>query len=131
MSRTVSFRASEELDEFLEQEAERRMTTKSTAAQMIVAEYARESGEVSDESEGANEASEGANEASEDEDALDRHPDVWYHPDSEKHEYAVRPPGFRESGEPEESVKYYKTRDGAATRIRRWYEGEEGADARM
>jgi predicted transcriptional regulator len=41
MSRTVSFRCSEELDEFLEEEAERRMTTKSAVAQMIVAEYAR------------------------------------------------------------------------------------------
>lgn len=42
MSRTVSFRCSEDLDEFLEEEAERRMTTKSAVAQMIVAEYARE-----------------------------------------------------------------------------------------
>lgn len=42
MSRTVSFRCSEELDEWLEQEAERRMTTKSTVAQMIVANYAQD-----------------------------------------------------------------------------------------
>jgi len=40
MSKTVSFRCSGELDEFLEREAERRMTTKSTVAQMIVADYA-------------------------------------------------------------------------------------------
>lgn len=39
MSRTVSFRCSQELDEWLEQEAERRMTTKSTVAQMIVADH--------------------------------------------------------------------------------------------
>jgi len=42
MSRTVSFRCSEELDEFLEQEAERRMTTKSTVAQLLLAEKVRE-----------------------------------------------------------------------------------------
>lgn len=42
MSRTVSFRCSEELDKFLEEEAERRMTTKSAVAQMIVAEFARD-----------------------------------------------------------------------------------------
>jgi predicted transcriptional regulator len=125
MSRTVSFRCSEELDEFLEQEAERRMTTKSTAAQMILAEYARESGKVGDTSEGENDASEGANGASEaaDTDALDRHPDAWYRPGGE-HDFAVRDPSDGSN------TKYYKTRDGAATRIRRWYEGEEGADAR-
>jgi hypothetical protein len=39
MSRTVSFRCSAELDEWLEREAERRMTTKSTVAQMIVANH--------------------------------------------------------------------------------------------
>jgi hypothetical protein len=42
MSRTVSFRCSEELNQFLEEEAERRMTTKSTVAQMIVAQFARD-----------------------------------------------------------------------------------------
>jgi hypothetical protein len=42
MSEVVTFRCSPELEEFLEEEAERRMTTKSAAAQMIVAEYARD-----------------------------------------------------------------------------------------
>jgi len=42
MSVTISFRCSEELAEFLESEAERRMTTKSAVAQMLVAEKARE-----------------------------------------------------------------------------------------
>jgi len=42
MSEVVTFRCSPELKEFLEEEAERRMTTKSAAAQMIVAEYARD-----------------------------------------------------------------------------------------
>lgn len=108
------------------------MTTKSTAAQMIVAEYARESGEVGGESEGESDASEGANAASEaaDTDALDRHPDAWYQPDSNKYEFAVRHPDHYGPEGGDHEIKYYKTRDGAATRIRRWYEGEEGADAR-
>lgn len=42
MSEVVTFRCSPELKEFLEEEADRRMTTKSAAAQMIVAEYARD-----------------------------------------------------------------------------------------
>jgi len=42
MSEVVTFRCSPELKQFLEEEAERRMTTKSAAAQMIVAEYARD-----------------------------------------------------------------------------------------
>ena len=68
MSKTVSFRCSDELDEFLEQEAERRMTTKSTVAQMIVAEYARDvSNDPATENGGVtppeaeNDASEGVN----------------------------------------------------------------------
>ena len=51
MSRTVSFRCSEELDKFLEEEAERRMTTKSTVAQMMVAQAARD---ISNDSETSN-----------------------------------------------------------------------------
>lgn len=42
MTKTVSFRASDELDAFLEALAEERMTTKSTVAQMLVAERARQ-----------------------------------------------------------------------------------------
>lgn len=38
MGKTVSFRASEKLDDFLEEEAERRLMTKSGVAQMFVAE---------------------------------------------------------------------------------------------
>ena len=40
MTATISFTCSEELEQFLEEEAERRMTTKSTVAQMIVADFA-------------------------------------------------------------------------------------------
>lgn len=42
MSNVVSFRCSDELEEFLEQEAEERMTTKSAAAQMLLAEKVQE-----------------------------------------------------------------------------------------
>jgi len=42
MTVTISFRVSEELEDFLEKEAERRMTTKSTVAQMLLAEKVKE-----------------------------------------------------------------------------------------
>jgi predicted transcriptional regulator len=48
MTVTISFRVSEELEEHLEQEAEKRMTTKSTVAQMLLAEHFRQ---ISDESD--------------------------------------------------------------------------------
>lgn len=51
MSRTVSFRASEQLDEFLEQEAERRLMTKSDVAQIFVAEQYRQLQEDQEEQE--------------------------------------------------------------------------------
>jgi hypothetical protein len=122
MSRTVSFRCSEELDDFLEAEAERRMTTKSTVAQMIVAEHARESehgpsGETGES--GRQETLEGVNDSGGD--IFDRHPDAWYEPDSAKHNVAVYVPddsGTYDAGK----TRYYKTRDGAAEALRRWYE---------
>ena len=117
MSRTVSFRCSEDLDEFLEREAERRMTTKSTVAQMLVAQKAQEiqGGDASKGDEDPVNTVDG--------DALDRHPDAWYRPDGES-KFAVRDPEGS-------NIKYYKTREGADARIRRWYEGEEGLDGRQ
>ena len=118
MSRTVSFRASEELDDFLEQEAERRMTTKSTVAQMLIAEKVRElrgadsgDSEELDQSESGEveEVGRGLPEV------FDRHSDHWYRPDSDKHEFTVRLPGH-------EDRKYYKTQDGAANRLRKEYD---------
>lgn len=109
MSRTVSFRASEELDEFLEEEAERRMTTKSTVAQMIVAEYAQQR-----QSEPEGEAEDVGSDDGEDTnslpDTLEEHSDYWYEPNGEKHDYAVETPGM-------DRTRYYKTADGAAERI--------------
>lgn len=95
MSKTISFVASDELAEYLENEAERRMTTVSSTAQMLLAEKVRESSE----------SSEGG--------VFDRHSDKWYRPEG-KHEYAVR--------RPDGPTKYYKTRRGAAQRLRDEYE---------
>lgn len=135
MSRTVSFRASEELDEFLKQEAERRMTTKSTVAQMLVAERVQQLQEESDEPDGepndleaepSNQEAEPSNSIGEDRDdepdVFDRHPDKWYRPDSIKHEYAVYTPEDRYNREHSNNQRYYKTRDGAAERLRDWYD---------
>ena len=126
MSKTVSFRASEELDEFLEQEAERRMTTKSTVAQMLLAERVRElQGERSESSSDPESAPEPKGSEPEEEAVgesgdggepaiLEQHNDKWYTPDSQEgYKYAVRmPDGDR---------KYYKTPKHAADRLRKEY----------
>jgi len=118
MSRTVSFRASEGLDEFLEQEAERRMTTKSTVAQMLLAERVRE---LQEERAGGGEAEQPESGQPDQSgsglpNVFDRHDDHWYRPDSEENEFAVRLPGDGET-------KYYKTQDGAAKRLRDEFDG--------
>ena len=129
MSRTVSFRASEELDEYLEQEAERRLTTKSTVVQMIVAEHFQEV--KGEQQEGGTEEEESTNpsedEESEESDAREdsreeerkpavfqKHGDKWYVPESQKgYNYAVRCP---------DKTRYYKTQDGAENRLIEEYE---------
>jgi predicted transcriptional regulator len=118
MSKTVSFRSSEELDEFLEQEAERRMTTKSTVAQMLLAERVREiqaersgGGEEADQSE-PGEVEEVGRAVPE---VFDRHSDHWYEPDSDKYDFVVYLPGHEER-------KYYKTAENAAKRLRKEYD---------
>ena len=126
MSRTVSFRASEELDEYLEQEAERRLTTKSTVVQMIVAEHFQEV--KGEQQEGGAEEEESTN-PTEDEDSdtqedsqeeegkpgvFQKHGDKWYVPESQKgYNYAVRCP---------DKTRYYKTQDGAENRLIEEYE---------
>jgi predicted transcriptional regulator len=132
MSRTVSFRCSEELDELLEQEAEERMTTKSTVAQMIVAQHFknRESEtEENDESEASPETESDASETdtsgehggqgdlSEWERILENYSDKWYKPDGQKSEYAVNAPNGDHSDR-----MYYKSAEGAAKRVKEWYE---------
>jgi predicted DNA-binding protein len=138
MSRTVSFRASEELDEYLEQEAERRLTTKSTVVQMIVAEHFQEVKEEqqedgSEEEQIANSANRsedapreefsGDDDSEEEEaeqDALDRNPDVWYMSSGEK-DYAVYVPEGADTTDAGKR-RYYATRSGAAKGVKRWYE---------
>jgi len=87
MSKTISFRASEELDEFLEEEAERRLTTKSTVAQMLLAERVRQMkgaeevemspGVEGDASSRSGDTKDGL-ETSDPEEVLDEFDDHWY-----------------------------------------------------
>jgi predicted transcriptional regulator len=130
MSRTVSFRCSEELDEYLEEEAEKRMTTKSTVAQMIVAEYFREQigeseeGEegceaVEEEEESVEEGSKGKNgengEKSELDGVLEEYSEHWYESSGQKN-YAVEPPEGSD-----DKRRYYKTKREAVKRLKEWY----------
>ena len=122
MSRTVSFRCSGELDEFLEQEAENRMTTKSTVAQMLLAEKVQElqaersneGGESAQTDQGSNDLPPGVDEPGGERDVLEATKEHWYYPDSEIHEYAVRLPDS-------DDRKYFKTEAGARKRLRREY----------
>lgn len=120
MSRTVSFRASEKLDEFLEQEAERRLTTKSTVVQMMVAERYRQLQDERQDEPAVSEVKESETDRGEFADSgkpgiFDRQSDHWYVPDSSKgNQYAVEAVDGR--------VHYYKTMNGAETRLRREYE---------
>lgn len=116
MSKTISFVASDELANYLEEESERRLTTVSSTAQMLLAEKAREMGGVGGETEPAETAVEAS-----DNDVFDDYPDAWYHPSSQKYDYAVNVPessGVYDSGK----TRYYKTREGAAEALRRWYQ---------
>lgn len=132
MSRTVSFRCSEKLDELLEQEAEERMSTKSMVAQMIVAEHFKNQESESEGDDGEETPSEaGGNgskavmseevgeesDVSEWEEILANYPDKWYKSDGAKNEYAVNAP----SGDHSDRM-YYKTAKGAAKRVKQWYE---------
>lgn len=120
MSRTVSFRASEELDEFLEQEAERRMTTKSTVSQMLLAERVRQIQEERGEDETADAVEDDLPEE-EDESPeqqlhpiFEKHADKWYRPDSQQAEFAV----YVDDGN---NRKYYKSERGAKQRLKEEY----------
>jgi hypothetical protein len=136
MGKTISFVATEQLAEWLEEESDRRMTTISSTAQQLLAEKYREeqkaeSGAVEDSPEKGEDASRGEEsgigetETSDEEDggepdALERNPDVWYRSDGEKN-FAVWVPedaGVTDAG----GRRYYKTRAGAAKGIERWYE---------
>lgn len=121
----MSFRASEELDGFLEKEAERRMTTKSTVAQMLVAERVRqlqlgdvEEGEIvqadGPEEVGAMGEENGGGEGGGLPAIFERYSDRWHVPDSSKgNKFAVK--------RADDRLMYYKTVDGAAERLRQEY----------
>lgn len=119
MSKTISFVASDDLAEFLEEESERRMTTVSSTAQMLLAEKVREM-EGDDSGVEADKPGSGGDSNTVG-DVFDRHSDKWYHPNSNKYNFAVYEPegtGTSTAGE----ARYYKTRNGAAKAIRRFYE---------
>ena len=127
MSKTISFVATDELAEWLEEESERRMTTISSTAQQLLAEKYREMEQEGDEEpsedsrepeeeEAEESVSEGGSDDPELPDVFDKHSDKWYVPDSqEDYKFAVRmPKGV--------GNKYYKTQEGAAERLRKEFE---------
>ena len=108
MSKTVSFVAREELSEWLESRADEQMKTISSVVQDIVAEKYRE------EEAGSSGLTEAGSAGVSD--PLEKHPEAWRElAEKYKNSYAVEHPTK------DNSTKYYKTRDGAANRIRRWY----------
>lgn len=124
MSETISFVASDELAEFLDREAEKRMTTVSSTAQMLLAEKAREMGDLDEDRAEGDEG--GSNGAEASKDPLEQlpfstHPEAWYEPNASDPDkiLAVRIP---EEERGAEDRRYYKTVAGAAEAIRRWYE---------
>lgn len=109
---TISFVATEELAEWIEEEADRRMTTVSSAAQQLLAEkYRADHAEIEpDQEESEDEESESPQWV---EHLLEEYPDKWYRPDSDTYDYAVRTPdGDR---------KYRSSRKGAARLVDRFY----------
>lgn len=109
MSRkTISFVATEELANWLESEAEERMTTVSSAAQQLLVEKYRDRG--SDPVEGDDG----------DEGLFDRWSDKWARPDSDQYLFRVY--------NPDGDGRYFKTRKGAEDAIRRWYDDEKSQD---
>lgn len=112
MSKTISFVATDKLAEWLEDESERRMTTISSTAQQLLAEKFREDHKEDITTRKERESEETGN--GDRPGIFDRHPNKWYNPNSDENDYAVELPNGNK--------KYYKTRDGAAKRLRREYE---------
>ena len=109
--KTISFVATEELAEWIEQESDRRMTTVSSAAQQLLAEKYR----AEQESDGRAEASQNGSAGAEDTqpEALKRHSDKWWTPESDVYDFAVR--------EKDGGRRYYKTANGAAKCLKDLY----------
>jgi hypothetical protein len=130
MSKTVSFVARDELADWLESKADKEMKTISSLCQDIIAsEYRRQTQENPDKSgntEGGGEKS-GVDDSSQEDDKspLEQPPfsentQAWYRPNVQDDDVvvAVRNP----VDHTEETRRYYKTYDGAAKAIRRWWE---------
>ena len=122
MSKTISFVASDELAKYLEEESERRLTTVSSTAQMLLAEKVREMGDVSAESEefdsgGSNGDAQGRPQRR----PIFDESNGWYEPDSDKYNFAVRVPEDADVSD-RGGLRYYKTEDEAAKAITRWHE---------
>lgn len=118
MGKTISFVATDELAEWIEEESERRMTTVSSTAQQLLAEkYRSETGGSSTDSDSTESATEEDGGSAGLPAIFERHPDKWYRPDTEEgHEFAVR------LSDDEWSNRYYKTQDRAAERLKDEYE---------
>lgn len=105
---TISFVATDELAEWLDQEADNRMTTISSAAQQLLVERYRQ------QEQGGAEADQGGSAPADTPEAVfDRYEDAWYVPDSEKYSYAV----YDTNG----NRRYYKTKERAAEGVQRWH----------
>lgn len=141
VSKTISFVATDELAEILEEEAQRRMTSVSSAAQQLLAERVREldRGEdresTSDSGESAETGPDGGSELA-DEDGteesgsdpsengtepeypvLEDHADMWYEATGDEYDYGLHVPegtDHHRAGR----VSYYKTKRGMAEALR-------------
>lgn len=125
--KTISFVATDELADWLEEESERRMTSLSSTVQQLLAEMYRRQNGLQDDTEAGNAAEESGDvsEASESADTaetslLGKYPDAWYEPGG-KRNYAVSVPSDADVYDAGET-RYYKTRHGAKEALRRWYE---------
>jgi len=115
-SKTVSFVAREELAEWLEEKADRQMTTISSTVQQILADKYREEQEnVGASEEDPSQAQQELGESGDDapDDPLERWDEHWYHPNGDRYEYAVR--------RPEKQSLYHRTADGARNALQRVY----------
>jgi len=115
MSKTVSFVAREELAEWLESRADAEMKTISSVVQDIVAKEYRAQNGIDTDKPG------GESSGPLDEPPFTNHPKAWYEPNTKDPDeiVALRVP---ESAGISEDRRYYKTYDGAAKAIKRWYE---------
>jgi len=119
MSKTISFVASDELAEWLESEANDRMMTVSSTAQILLAEHVQGCEETTETTETKPEESEQSHDVLQ---FLERHSDVWKEmPPESASKYAVRVPedsGLRSAG----SFRYMDSLDGVLRNLERWHE---------